>query len=110
MAVRLGEVPDIPSVVIKRSSRRRRSKQCRSALSADKKRPLIAAWMPVDLAHPAGVHGDNGSGEVLGDREGVRVDDLHRATRDTVCWLLGEVEGVALGAGNLAGCCGDVLL
>lgn len=110
MAIRLREVSNISSVVIKRSSRRRRSKQRRAALPADEKCPLIATWMPVDLTHPTGVHGDDGSSEVLGDGEGVRIDDLHGAACDLMCWLLGKVVGVALGQGDLTGCCSDVLL
>lgn len=66
--------------------------------------------MPVDLSHPAGVHGDYGSSEVLGDGEGVRVDDLHGAAWNLVCWLLGEVVRITLGEGDLTSCCSDVLL
>lgn len=71
--------------------------------------PFVAGQVPVDLAHAAGVHSDDCGGEIGGDREGCGVNDFDGATGDTVCGLLGEVVGVALGAGDEAGKSGYVL-
>lgn len=103
MTIRLREISHIPRHIIKSGSRRRRRKQRRAALSLDEKGPLVAAGMPVNLAHAAGVHGHDGCGEVLGDGEGGWVDYLDGAAGDAVGGLLGEVVGVGLGAGDEAG-------
>lgn len=64
----------------------------------------------MDLAHAARLHGDDGRGEVGGDREGCWVDDFHGSAGDVVRELVGEVVGVALGSGDGAGGCGGVLV
>lgn len=43
----------------------------------------------MDLAHAAGVHGDDCGGEIGGDGEGGGVDDFDGAAGDAVCGLLG---------------------
>lgn len=63
----------------------------------------------MDLAHAAGVHGDDCGGEIGGDGEGGGVDDFDGAAGDAVRGLLGEVVSVALGAGDEAGGGGYVL-
>lgn len=110
MAARLREIPHITSAIIKRRGGTRRLEQGRPPLAADEKGPLVATGMPVDLAHAAGLHGDDGGGEVRGDGEGGRVDDLDGAAGDLVGRLLGEVVGVAVFEGDDAGGGGDVLL
>lgn len=76
VTVRLREISHITSAVIKRCRRIRRREQRRAALAADEKCPLVAARMPVDLAHPAGLDCHDGCRKVTGDGESYRIDNL----------------------------------
>lgn len=64
----------------------------------------------MDLPHTARIVSDHSSGEVASDGESERIDDLDRPTGDFMGRLFREMIGIALGARNKAGWCGDVLL
>lgn len=100
VAVRLGEVRDVARAVVERGGLVRGREQGRAALALDEEAPLVARRVPVDLAHAAGLHGHHGGGEVGGDGEGQRVDDLDAAPGHLVRGLLGEVVRVAGRFGN----------
>lgn len=110
MAVRLREIPHVSSTEVKGSGGAGRGKQSRSTLALDEECPLVAGRMPVNLAHAAWMHGDHGSGEVVGDGEGQRIDDLDGSAFHLVGGLLGEMVGVALALGNNARAAGHILL
>lgn len=59
--------------------------------------PLGRGCVPVDLTHRAGLDDDEGGGEVGGDGEGGRVEDLDGAAGGLVGLLLGPVVGVRAG-------------
>lgn len=58
--------------------------------------PLGRSGVPVNFTHGTGLHGNERSGEVIGEGEGRRVEDLDRATRNLVRRLLRPVVGLSL--------------
>lgn len=103
MTIRLREIPNITSHIVKSRSSIRRRKQRRPTLALNKERPLIARRVPMDLAHATRMNSHNRRGEIAGYWEGERVDNLDGAAGYLVGALFGEVVGVALGAGDETG-------
>jgi len=97
VTVGLGEVADIPPMVVERGCLVRGSEECRTTLARDEESPLVTGWVPVNFTHRAWLDRDNGRGETGGDGEGQRVDDLDATTGNFVRWLFRKVIGVGLG-------------
>lgn len=110
MTIRLREIRHVAGLVVERRRRIGCLEERRASFTAQEKRPLVAARVPVDLAQSARLHRHDRGGEVLRNRERLRVDDLDGSAGNLVRGLLGEMVRVALLARDDACCGGDVLV
>lgn len=110
VAIRLWEIANIPGHKVKGSCSLRSSEKRRTTLSLDEKGPLIAGWVPVNLTHASRMHSDNRRGEVAGDGESLRVNNLNGASSNLMRLLFRKVVGIALGSRNNTRGCSHVLL
>ena len=75
---------------------------CHAAFAGDEERPLVGSQVPMHLAHRTGLESEESHGEVVGDWEGGRVDNLHLTPIHSEWLLLREMVGVALIFGHKA--------
>ena len=90
------DVTYITGLEIERSTRFGRYVDGQAALAADDVVPFVAGGVPVQLAHGSWLDGEKRCGEVAGDWEGLRVDDLETSAGHFVGLLLAEVVAVSI--------------
>lgn len=80
------------------------------SMTAQKERPLIRIRMPVNFTHGTRMNRNQSSGEIFGNRENTRVNDLDSSSRCYDWLLLTPVEGVRIDIRENTGRTGDILL
>jgi hypothetical protein len=94
VAVGSGDVANASGSEVKGASGLGGLEDGNSAASLEEVTPFVRGGVPVDFADGAGLDDDKGGGEVLGDGEGGRVEDLDGTAGDSVWLLLRPVVGV----------------
>jgi len=89
-----GDVSNTSGSEVKGASRLGGLENGDSAAALEEVAPFVGGGVPVNFADGAGLDDDEGGGEVLGDREGGRVEDLDGTTGDGMWLLLRPVVGV----------------
>lgn len=105
MAAGLWEISHITGTIIKSPCIVGRGKERRATLSLDEECPLVTRRVPMDLAHTARMHCDDGSRGVTCGGEGQRVDNLDGPSGDFMSGLFREMVGITLGASDRARNC-----
>ena len=94
VTIRIRNVSHISFCEIERPRLGGGSEHAHARLTGDKEVPLVAVWVPVDLAHGTRLDCHQSGAEIICDGESGRIDELDGAAGDFVGCLFGPMIGV----------------